>query len=321
MKIEYDPLLIESVVVDEIARRREAGDATLFRDYHVAADPLYHRSPEAREAAFRRLHLALFARLGYAPIVEAELARSPRIQARASKALVALAATPHEEGSDLSPDEAGNGSEAGARIGIRLRPERFADPHGLQRYLRHELLHVDDLLDPGFGYRGDRCLGGASPALERMVRSRYRLLWCLSLDARLEAIGAEPLTGRQTHREAFEAEYRKFPPRVRGAIFERLWRPEPRTHRWLLELATDSGALLRLVGGLQDPNAESVGHGLIPGSPCALCRFPTYEFAEARDLADRGLARAIQQDFPDWTPNDGLCQRCLEVYALKVGRW
>jgi hypothetical protein len=33
------------------------------------------------------------------------------------------------------------------------------------------------------------------------------------------------------------------------------------------------------------------------------------------------LVTQIHQDFPHWTMDDGLCERCLEVYALRAGRW
>ena len=65
MEIHYDPLLTEAVVLQEICRRQEAGDPTLFREYHVAADPLYHRRPEARNAAFQGLHEQFFNTLGF----------------------------------------------------------------------------------------------------------------------------------------------------------------------------------------------------------------------------------------------------------------
>jgi hypothetical protein len=37
MKIHYDPLLTETVVLQQITRRQEIGDPALFREYRVAA--------------------------------------------------------------------------------------------------------------------------------------------------------------------------------------------------------------------------------------------------------------------------------------------
>jgi hypothetical protein len=319
VKIAYDPLLTEAVLLQEIARRREAGDAALFRAYHAAADPLYHRSPEAREVAFRELHQALFLKLGFAGAVEAELTPVPSIGARAQEILVALAAAPHEEGADLSLDSSATNGQPATRVGIRLRAEQFLDRVALQRFVRHELRHIVDLLDPDFGYEGDRRLALGSPIEENLVRGRYRLLWCLSIDARLDAAGDEPLADREARRKEFEVEYRRFPLPAREAIFEHLWRPEARSHRWLLDMATDSRTLLHLTGDIPELDPELIRPGPLPGSPCPLCRFPSYHFVEDQNILDRALVAEIRRDFPDWGVDDGMCERCLEVYALKVG--
>ena len=320
MKVQYDPLLTEAVVLQEISRRQDAGDPGLFREYHIAADPLYHRRPDARDAAFEKLHEQFFIRLGFAERVEAELSEFPSIEGKASELLVALAASSAEEGADLSLEQASDNDHSIKRIGVRLRADRFLDLPALHRYLRHELLHVVDLLDPGFGYEGEIRLAVTSPAEENIIRNRYRLLWCLSIDARLECAGGEPLADRDSHRREFDAQYRKFSPTIREAIFERLWRPEPLSHSLLLQMATGSQALLRIAGDPSQTGSETPRTVPLPGSPCPLCRFPSYHFVEDHNALG-ALVTEIQQDFPDWRIDDGLCERCLEGYALRVGRW
>lgn len=321
MSIQYDPLLTEAVILQEIARRQEVGDPALFREYHVAADPLYHRRPDAREAAFQRLHAQFFTRLGFAEILQTELREFPRIEAQTSEVVVALAAGSHEEGSDLSLGEANGSGHPAKRVGIRLQADRFLDSGALRRYLRHEFLHVVDLLDPDFGYEGEVRLAVASPAEENIIRNRYRLLWCLSIDARLEYAGSEPLASRDRRRREFDAQYQKFAPAVREAIFERLWRPGPLPHRVLLQMATGSEALLCLAGDAGQTRSQTPRRAPLPGSPCPLCRFPSYHFVEDNYLLDRALVAEIQKDFPSFTVDDNLCERCLEVYALQAGHW
>jgi len=320
MEIHYDPLLTEAVVLQEICRRQEAGDPTLFREYHVAADPLYHRRPEARNAAFQRLHEQFFNTLGFPELLRTELHEFPSIESQASEVVVALAAGSHEEGADLSLEEANGNGQPAKRVGIRLMADRFLDLPALHRYLRHELLHVVDLLDPAFGYEGEIRLAVTSPAEENIIRNRYRLLWCLSIDARLECAGGEPLAYRDSHRREFDAQYQKFSPTIRDAIFERLWQPEPLSHSLLLQMATGSEALLRLAGDTGSTGSETPRTVLLPGSPCPLCRFPSYHFVEDHNALG-ALVTGIQQDFPNWRIDDGLCERCLEGYALRVGRW
>lgn len=311
MKIHYDPLLTETVVFQEITRRAERGDLTPFQQYHAVADPLYHRRPEAREAALQKLHSQFFATLGFSDTLHLEFRAFPEIEAQVAEILVALAAASAEEGADLS---LGQDNGATKRVGIRLQPDRFLDLPALQRYLRHELLHIVDLLNPTFGYEGDT-VGN------NIIRDRYRLLWCLSIDARLEATGGEPLTDQQTHRRQFDAQYGKFAPAVRHAIFERLWRPEPVSHACLRQMAMDSEGLLRLAGEAGQQEEGRPRPPLLPGSPCPLCRFPSYHFVDNHSLLDSTLTAEIQQDFPDWTGDDGLCERCMEAYTLRTGRW
>lgn len=321
MKIQYDPLLTETVVLQEITRRQELGDPALFREYHVAADPLYHRRPDARDAAFQRLHAQFFTKLGFAEILQAELRRFPSIEAQASEVIVALAAGSHEEGADLSLGEAYGNGHVGKRVGIRLLADRVLDIATLQRYLRHELLHVVDLLDPDFGYEGEIRLAVVSPAEENIIRNRYRLLWCLSIDARLECAGGEPLADRETRRREFEAQYQKFAPTVREAIFERLWQAETLSHSLLLQMATGSEALLRMAGPAARTRSETSPRAPLPGSPCPLCRFPSYHFVEDHTILDSALVTEIRLDFPSFRVDDSLCERCLEVYTLRAGRW
>ena len=321
MKIQHDPLLTEAVVLQEISRRQEAGDPALFREYHVAADPLYHRRPEARNTAFQGLHEQFFHTLGFPELLRTQLHEFPSIESQASEVVVALAAGSHEEGADLSLEEANGNGQPAKRVGIRLMADRFLDLPTLRRYLRHELLHVADLLDPNFGYEGEVRLAIASPAEENIIRNRYRLLWCLSIDARLECAGGEPLADRETRRREFDAGYRKFSPTVREAIFERLWRSEPLSHGLLLQMATGSEGLLRLVSDTGQTWSETSRHVPLPGSPCPLCRFPSYHFVEDHTILDNALVTEIQKDFSSFTVDDSLCERCLEVYTLRAGRW
>lgn len=302
MTIRLDPLLTEAVVLQEIVRRQEAGDLTPFRDYHLAADPLYYCHPDARETSLQRLHALFFERLRFAQAVQQAVDEFPAIEARASEVLVALAATSAEEGADLGRE----------RVGIRLQADRFLDLDALRRYLRHELCHVTDLLSPDFGY--------AVETVETIIRNRYRLLWCLSIDARLEAAGKVPYADKLTHQIEFDVAYRTFEPAVRQAIFERLWQPEPIAHAPLLLLARSSEALFRLAGEAGLHGAADLRRTRLPGAPCPLCRFPSHRFAEDH-LLDHTLAAEIRHDFPDWTVDDGLCERCLELYALRVDRW
>lgn len=87
MKIRFDPCLAEAIVFQEIIRRQDMGDPTPFRDYHLAADPLYHCSHDTREASLRRLHALFFERLGYAQGVQQAGMSSRRLRPAHPKSL------------------------------------------------------------------------------------------------------------------------------------------------------------------------------------------------------------------------------------------
>jgi len=58
----------------------------------------------------------------------------------------------------------------------------------------------------------------------------------------------------------------------------------------------------------------------LPGSPCPLCKFPTYNWVDdPESICDEMVIEAIQIDFPDWESKDGACDRCVEVYELRAG--
>ncbi|MEX0880351.1 MAG: hypothetical protein WEF99_06875 [Thermoanaerobaculia bacterium] len=70
------------------------------------------------------------------------------------------------------------------------------------------------------------------------------------------------------------------------------------------------------------PEARPEAGPFLPGSPCPLCGFPVarvvvkWESAEQRRLTPR-----IREDFPEWRPELGACERCLEGYAVREGTW
>ena len=58
----------------------------------------------------------------------------------------------------------------------------------------------------------------------------------------------------------------------------------------------------------------------LQGSPCPLCKFPTYNWVDdPESICDEMVIEAIQIDFPDWESRDGGCDRCIEVYELRAG--
>jgi hypothetical protein len=200
-----------------------------------------------RERRFRALHAAWFRRLDLGRPLGQALDEQPSIRAGAQSCLLVRAAAQHDEGADLHVDPLERDARAGAAgrtlLG-RPRPEAFCFPERLLVFLRHELQHVADMLDAGFGYEPTLPAAGPDPAQQRLLLGRYAVLWDITVDGRLERRGQAAQGVKAIRRREFE---RAFPTLgERGTpLFERLYSGEPPPHADLLAIARDPLAALR----------------------------------------------------------------------------
>jgi hypothetical protein len=109
--------------------------------------------PEEREHAFQNLHRAWFPRLGMAAEIEKALEEQPLLTSNLATCLVACAPGKRQEGADLLVRrEEGLSEKERYTLRLLIRPESLLDPLVLLTFLRHELFHISDMLDPHFGY-------------------------------------------------------------------------------------------------------------------------------------------------------------------------
>lgn len=319
MKIEYDPQLMQDVVLEEVERRDKGGDSSLFKDYHKLADPIYEEfSIEERDAAFDRVYKRLFLSLGFGKVMKEALKEFPVLSGKMEAVVVGKAMTKHDERADLS--------QGFKSIGLKLLVERFLDRHYLQKLLRHELMHVSDMLDRQFAYENRDKLNVSSLAEENIIRDRYKILWDVYIDSRLIRAGKETVSDRPGRYQEFEALYYKIPVKSRTAIFDELWQVATLTHSQILEMATDTGLLLQRFGALSETgealDQELLGKNtLLPGSLCPICRFPTFNWADDLDQFNTNAIKLIQEDNPNWTTENGVCEQCVEGYEARAEQW
>lgn len=299
MKLLYDDDLIESVAQVCADGRSTAIPLAQVRRFHAERERLYRiLDADERNAAFFRLHLEWFREWG----LEELLLRAAAPFAHLNSTLDALAFRKArrrgEEGADLyvNPD--------GARTGIvTLLPARFAGGLAaalwLAPLLHHELHHIEDMLDPAFGYAPGFNVSHASGSSQRLLRDRYRLLWAITIDGRLTARKLATVASREQREAEFAKAFDFLPSGRRQQFFNELWNnPAPR-HEQLASLAGDPAGV------------KSV-HQATPGALCPLCGFPTFHWADAAALGDR-LRGLIEAERPAWTPEQGVCKRCVEV--------
>ena len=206
-------------------------------------------------------------------------------------------------------------------IEMRVLASRFCNPEEAQEldaFLIQEFMHAKDMVDPEFDYE-DAFIPG-NPSVKNLITARFRLLWNIYVDARLARAGIISTMPREARYREFDNFYRKIPEKQRRGIFDGIWQTEKFTHEELLSMATDLESLMSKYVDDVDISEEERDYIHLQGSPCPLCKFPTYNWVDdPESICDEMVIEAIQIDFPDWENKDGGCDRCIEVYELRAG--
>ena len=207
-------------------------------------------------------------------------------------------------------------------IEMRVLASRFANPEEMEElgsFLIHEFMHARDMMDPAFDYE-DAFIPG-NPSMKNLITARFRLLWNIFVDSRLARKKIQSVMTKEARYREFDNYYRKIPEQQRRGIFEGLWETEKLSHEELLSMATDLETLISTyIDYSEEFTEEDQEYIHLQGSPCPLCKFPTYNWVDdPESVCDEMVIEAIQIDFPDWESKDGACDRCVEVYELRAG--
>jgi hypothetical protein len=302
--------------------------------FHREREKLYAiLDPDERNTAFFKLHFDWFREWGLDKPLTELLTEFPLLSKALSVLAVRQTRGKNDEGAELYVNEAGERSAI-----LALRPEQLAGdgsadfsplhrgkaeaarinpeswnaaavkraearaPIALRDYLRHEFTHLHDMLNPAFGYSPVLDLPGLNAAQQRIARERYRLLWDITIDGRLTAAGHTPIGTHAQHFAAFACGYSFWVEQKQAETFDSLWHNAAPRHADLLALITD-------------PRGLRHSRRPMPGASCPLCDFPTFTWADAQTLSPESLRR-VTAEFPSWTPEQGLCGRCLEAYGV-----
>ncbi len=246
--------------------------------------------------------------------VSYDLARE--FEERIKEVIVKRAINKVDEGSNVLNRVSGN-----PIIEMRVLASRFSNPEealDLDAFLIQEFMHAKDMVDPEFDYE-DAFIPG-NPSVKNLITSRFRLLWNMYVDARLGRIGVVSVLPKEARFREFDNFYRKIPDKQRRGIFEGIWTTDKFTHEELLSMATDLDTLMSKYVDPGEIPEEERDFIHLQGSPCPLCKFPTYNWVDdPESICDEMVIEAIQIDFPDWESKDGGCDRCIEVYELRAG--
>jgi hypothetical protein len=298
--LHYDPRLLEEAVFLAQRTGRDAPGLRRERDrIYAIADQ------DERERRFGELYRSWFARLQLGKILDQALEEQPAITSMAASCFVVFAGHAKEEGAELFVASDTALETQRRTIGILLRPESLLDTEPLLAFLRHELFHIADMLDPAFAYEPVLPPGDAGPTYDALLRERYRTLWDTAINGRMHKRGWLPDSSRNRQLSEFALSF----PMLGDAtsrIFDLFFVYEPHSHPEFVAFAQNPRAAL-------DADLTPTQ----PGSRCALCGFPTYTFEPCPERLDNAAMGEIIKDFPRWRPADGLCKQCAELYRAR----
>lgn len=300
--IEFQPQLLEEAILCAIAHHPDANEFWRERDR-------LYETPERdnRETAFQNLHEKWFQRLGLGNPLRQVLALWPILTEATGRCLLIKAHSKKSLGAELylAPEASEPNARKRRTIVVQLTPEILSQPQLFLEFLRHEFLHLVDMLDPHFGYERDFPKSEAGPAYDHFLQSRYGVLWDVTIDGRLHQRGWLPRTAREKHFANFKRVFQGTEEKL-AKVFAHFFDQNSHTHRELVEFAQHPEKWLA------GETAETFSKGR-----CAICRFPTFQLIDSGTLrAD--LVSKIQEHFPAWNGADPVCRQCVDLYEARV---
>ncbi len=299
MRVQIDQDLIEESVHAAMIGHSET------EAFHRQRESCYEAPPEERDARFAGCFRGWFERLHLARPIDAALGEQPTIAERVAQVRISAARRSKEQGVELfvAPPELGAPDPESRMLHIRVLAAVLADSDATLAVLRPELLHVADMLDPGFGYRPHLPAAQSGPTHDRMLLDRYSALWAASVIGRL--VRAEVMA--QPHRQRALARLaRTFPMHAERAeeVFGFLLDGARPTHDEIVALAMSPRSL--------GDEAE----GRDRSHRCSLCGCPTTRFEPADRLLD--IVEIIRTYTPAWTVDDAVCPQCADLCRARV---
>ena len=298
MNLRYDEDFVEEAVRLCAAGRCKQIASLQVPRFNREREKLYSiLESDERNAAFFALHLEWFREWGLEKLLINGLREFPLLTQRLKVLAFRKPRGKNDEGSELYVNETHECNGV-----VAMRPERFTAEEELHEFLRHELMHLHDMLDSGFGYEPELPTTALSLSQHRVARERYRLCWDVSIDGRLTRRGMRTVATKEQRWVEFSAGFAFWTEARQQEVFEFLWGNLTPTHQVLVNL-------------ICDPRGVQVVESPRPGAPCPLCGFPTFAWAPPGSLEEHTVL-AITSEFPQWRSERGVCSRCAAIYRV-----
>lgn len=292
LSVYFEPKLIEETVFRAQTR------TPLAREFDAERQRIYEIADiEAREQSFQELHARWFHQLALGHVITQAINEQPLITEQLTACYVVWAVHAKQEGAELYVNR-----DERRTLRITLRPESLLNAMVLQPFLRNELFHIADMLDPAYGYEPVLPKSTDGPTYDNFITHRYRVLWNVTISARMMRRGWLPATARKQALNEFVTAF----PMLRDdeeQFFDKFFRDDQPRHGELAAFAFEPLATS------DDPRCQSA-----QATHCPLCQFPTHAFEPAAQDLAADVRAAITADFPAWTPEAGLCIQCADLY-------
>ena len=299
--LQFDARLAEEALLLAITGHPEERQFRRMRDRIYEVEDM-----EERERRFQDCHAEWFQHLALDRPLRIVFEENPALRQRTRICAVTIAVSTRDEGADLygtaeSPAETGDSKPS---IAIKLRPRTLLNTASLLPLLRHELTHVADMMEPGFGYEPVLPKSEFGTTYDNLVRERYKVLWDTWIDGRLHRRGLSGPVSREKRRDQFLQAFPTLGPSAEE-VFSKLWESTVQTHQAFMERAQNPQTMFL---PLQDATPRA--------GRCPLCRFPAYHFAAGAELPSEVLDK-IRADYPQWRTEEGLCIQCADLYRAR----
>lgn len=238
--IEYDQILVEQATF-LFARQNGESESEL----HRATDPLYGISDEEdRQRSFGRVYREFFTKFGLDRVVADLIAKRPLIGEKIDRCIVREAPRSKDESADLFRRDEEFPGQSQSSLVILASPESLVHSEKFMRRMQRELLHVSDMLDEHFGYERDAIAG--IPVQQSLVRDRYRVLWDIYVEGRIEREEGSDTGSTSLLRHAFTKVFSGFDSGSYQAAFDRVFCGTALTHAQLLKWAGNPELLFEM---------------------------------------------------------------------------
>jgi hypothetical protein len=299
-------ILVQTGLAERAVFQAVRDDASLQPHYERQfADCFESPAGALRDEAFARLHERWFHELGLYGLIAQRVNEFPRLRERINRLVVTHVPTQGAQSAELF------GAPGRYTAVIAVAAVTLLDAPAFTYWARREFQHLDDMLNPDFGYDAKRRPGGATAAARNLALDRYTVLWAACVDARLVGRRLAPDDVRIKRQQELIRVFSLTHSEETSDVLAQFWRQaerRPPTHGELLDWARQG------LPGFRVPGRTSAhAPACAAGSPCPLCGFSTFDWIR-EPVSLKALQEVLRADFPDWMPDQPICGRCAEVY-------